>query len=328
MEMIIKENWFKQTCASLIYKEQKPFTTKREINWKFLSMLGMFFVSLIILVVIFTPQSVPIQEVFHEKTQGGTVVTTSENNPTDQTTDQLQRGNVNLQNVHGSLDHMYAPSLSDGGNNSNSEGRERNATMILARSGNDAKIQLFAGTRIFIKLTDKLIVSSQSMPMVGIVTRDVIHEDDLAIPQSAKVLGSVSFDDTSERANINLTSIIFPDGRERQLSAVAIGGDEQVGVNGIVKSNALQNTVGQSLTRFIGAYAQGSMSAGQFGAQGGGSQNGLRNAVAATAEDRANAYAEDMKKQKKWIELSHRTQFIAVLNQSFIYREPGNTYGR
>lgn len=328
MEMSIKTFSFKKLLDDLLYKEQKPFTNKREINWKFLSKLGITLVVIVVLVVIFTPEKVPIQEVFSEKTQSGSVITTSENNPTDQTTDQLQKGSVNLQSVHSSLDHMYAPNSGGGGYGGGSGGKERNAAMILARSGNDAKIQLSAGTRIFIKLSDKVIVSTQSMPVVGLVIRDVTHEDDLAIPQGSKVLGSASFDDGSERANINLTSIIFPDGRERQLSAVAIGGDEQVGVNGNVKSNAVQNTIGQTLTRFIGAYAQGSMSTGQFGAQAGGYQNGMRNAIGATAEDRANAFAEDMKKQKKWIELSYGTQFIAVLNQSFIYREPGNTNGR
>lgn len=312
---------------SMIYKEQKPFTNKREVNWKLLSILGIASVLVVIIVVIFIPQPEPLKDVFHEKTQDGSVVTTAENNPTEQTADQFQRGNVNIENVHTSLDHLYAPTSGGGGNFGNSGGKERNATMILTRSGNDAKNQLSAGTRIFIKLTDKIIVSTQALPLVGIVTKDVIHDDEIAIPQGSKILGSVSFDDSSERASINLTHVIFPDGRERQISAVAIGGDEQVGVEGNIKSNAIQNTVGLALTRFVGAYSQGSMSTGQFGAQAGGSKNGIKSAISATAEDRANAFAEDMKKQKKWIELSYGTQFMAVMSQSFIYREPGGTNG-
>jgi hypothetical protein len=69
------------------------------------------------------------------------------------------------------------------------------------------------------------------------------------------------------------------------------------------------------------------MSTGQFGAQTGGRNNGIKSAISATAEDRANVYAEDMKKQKKWIELSYGTQFIAILNQSFIFKEPGGING-
>lgn len=310
----------------LIYKEEKPFTQKREINWKFISNLGIVTLVLLIMAVILKPLNVPNQEVFHEKTQSGTVVKKTENNPTEQTADQFQKGSVNLQNVHSSLDHMYAPTTGGGGQVGQSERKERNAPMILARSGNDIKNQLSAGTRIFIRLIDKIIVSTQALPLVGIITKDVTHDDELAIPQGSKVLGSVSFDDNSERANINLTNIIFPDGRERQISAVAIGADEQLGVEGNIKSNAFQNSAGLALSRFIGAYAQGSMSSGQLGAQSGGNQNGMKNAISATAEDRANAYADDMKKQKKWIELTSGTQFMAILNQYFIYREPGGIY--
>lgn len=317
---------FKKIMDDFLFKEKKPFTNKRDYNWDFLFKLAGGITFIVIGALLFWPEKKPLQEVFHEKTQNGSVISTSENDPTAQTTEQIQSGSVNLQSVHSSLDHLYAPS--SGGIGGGTGGRERNAAMILARSGNDAKIQLSAGTRIFVSLTDKVIVSNQAMPMMGIVVKDVIHDDDLAIPQGSKVLGSVSFDESSERANVTVTSIIFPDGRERQLSAIGIGSDEQVGVDGNVRSTAVQNTIGQTLTRFIGAYAQGSMSTGQFGAQAGGYQNGVKNAIAATAEDRANAFAEDMKKQKKWIELSYGTQFMAVLNQSFIYREPGNTYGR
>jgi hypothetical protein len=316
----------RKTFNDLIYKEQKPFTNKREVNWKFLSKLGIASVLFVILAVIFTPPKEPIQEVFHENTQAGGVITSTENNPTEQTTEQFQKGNVNLQTVPTSLDHLYAPS--GGGLSQNgSGGKERNATMILSRSGNDAKNQLSAGTRIFVKLVDKIIVSTQAMPLVGIVMKDVTHDNELAIPQGAKIQGSVTFDDSLERATINLTSIIFPDGRERQISAVAIGEDEQLGVEGNIKSNAFQNAAGLALTRFVGAYAQGSMSSGQLGEQSGGNKNGIKNAISATAEDRANAYADDMKKAKKWIELTNRTQFTAVLNQSFIYKEPGGIYG-
>lgn len=315
----------KNILKDLTYKEEKPFTNKREINWKFLSKLGIASVIFVVMAVIVTPQKEPAQEVFHEKTQSGSVITSTENNPTEQTTEQFQKGSVNLQTVPTSLDHLYAPS-GGGLYQKSSGGKERNASMILSRSGNDARNQLSAGTRIFIRLTDKIIVSTQAMPLIGIVMKDVNHEDVLAIPQGSRVQGSVSFDDGLERATISLTSIIFPDGRERQISAVAIGADEQLGVEGNIKSNAFQNTAGLALTRFIGAYAQGSMSSGQLGAQSGGSQNGMKNAISATAEDRASAYAEDMKKQKKWIELTNGTQFMAVLNQSFIYREPGGTY--
>jgi type IV secretory pathway VirB10-like protein len=317
----------KISFKDMIYKEENPHTDKREINWKRIAKFGFFLTSLFILIMVLIPVKAPTQAIFHESTQAGSVISTSENNPTDETTAQFQNGNANLQGVPSSLDHSISPVSNGGSRGHGLGGKERNATMILARSGTDSKSQLSAGTRIFIRLTDKIIVTNQAMPMVGIITKDVTSENELAIPQGSKILGSVSFDDSIERASINLTNVIFPDGRERQISAIAIGADEQIGVEGNIKSNAILNTAGLALTRFIGSYAQGSMSTGQFGAQTGGRNNGIKSAISATAEDRANVYAEDMKKQKKWIELSYGTQFIAILNQSFIFKEPGGING-
>ena len=90
----------------------------------------------------------------------------------------------------------------------------------------------------------------------------------------------------------------------------------------------MKNAVGQTLTRFVGAYAAGSMNTGMLGANQGGHENGLRNAVAQTATDRANAMGEDLQKERKWIELDGGTETTAVLSQPFTFRDAGATYGR
>jgi type IV secretory pathway VirB10-like protein len=166
------------------------------------------------------------------------------------------------------------------------------------------------------------------MPVIGIVSKDVLQEGELAIPQGAKLFGEASFNDSTERADIAWRAIQLPDGRGRQISALGVGLDSQIGVEGRVHSEALKNAVGQTLTRFIGAYAEGSMQRGVLGASEGGSENGLKNAIAATAKDRAEAWAETMKKEKKWIEIDAGQEVSAVLTQAFPFREPGNTNGR
>ena len=161
-----------------------------------------------------------------------------------------------------------------------------------------------------------------------IVSKDVASDNGTAIPSGSKVLGDASFDSDSDRATINWRSIILPDGRERPFSAVGVGRDGQVGVGGRVRSDGMKNAAGQTLTRFVGAYAAGSMSTGMLGANQGGHDNGLRNAVAQTATDRANAMGEDLQKERKWIELDSGAETFAVLNQPFTFRDAGATYGR
>ena len=70
------------------------------------------------------------------------------------------------------------------------------------------------------------------------------------------------------------------------------------------------------------------MNTGMLGANQGGHENGLRNAVAQTATDRANAMGEDLQKERKWIELDGGTETTAVLSQPFTFRDAGATYGR
>jgi hypothetical protein len=65
-----------------------------------------------------------------------------------------------------------------------------------------------------------------------------------------------------------------------------------------------------------------------LGATQGGVQNGLDNAVAKTAQDRANAFGEDMKKEHQWIDLQAGTPVVAVLSQSFVFRDPGAMNGK
>src|SRR5690606_25733382 len=187
---------------------------------------------------------------------------------------------VNVRQVHGSLDYLYRPSGTGGGGKSTPD---RNSSMILSRSGQDSRTQLSAGTRVSIQLTSKVTIANQGMPVVGIVSQDVASESGTAIESGSKVLGDASFDSDSERATITWRSIIMRDGRERPFSAIGVGRDGQVGVNGKVHSDGVKNAVGQTLTRFVGAYAAGSMSTGMLGANQGGHTNGLRNAVAQTA---------------------------------------------
>ena len=67
------------------------------------------------------------------------------------------------------------------------------------------------------------------------------------------------------KITIRLQSVQFPNGAMKPISGIGVGSDGQVGVEGEVHSEAVKNTVGQTLTRFVGAYAEGSMQRGALG---------------------------------------------------------------
>jgi len=305
-------------------KDPVPFAAKREVNWKAVKITGVLVTMLGIVVLLLLPTPSPEQSTYHEKAESGSIRTVStDSNPSETTLSQFEQARLGMGTVPRNPDFIYGPPANGGSSRS---GGDRNSSMIVARSGVDLKTQIPPGSRLRLKLLDSAIVSDASMPVIGVVISDYVHDDRLAIPAGTKIFGEVSFDDGNERAQFFWKSLQTPDGRERSFSAVSIDQDGQTGVQGKIHSEALKNTAGQTLTRFIGAYAEGSMQRGALGGNPGGDDNGWKNAIAETAKDRAETWAEGMKKEKKWIELRAGTEFFAVLKEPFTFRDPGGAY--
>lgn len=315
----------KDKFAGFFLKENIPFTSKREIDWGIVKKCALVSLGIGVVVLLLLPAPEPEQTVFHERADGrsGMSVSAQESDPTQDTLVQLQRERSVVNTTPRSMDGYY-----QSGGPGQSVNDDRSSSMILNRSGQDSRNQIPAGSQIRLRLSQKVVVSAQAVPVIGVVSADFVHEGSVAVPEGSRIFGEVSFDEGSDRARIDLKSIQLSDGRERQISAVGIGRDGQAGVDGKVHSEALKNTVGQTLTRFVGAYAAGSMQRGALGSNEGGSDNGWKNAIAETAKDRAENWAEDLKKEKRWVEIASGTEFRAVLTQSFIFRDPGAIGGR
>lgn len=329
MEAMIKGD-FGMNLPNILLLEAKPFTARREINWFRVKVASGGLILLLIVTLLFLPSGEVEQRSFHEKTGKGGVVSNYgiESDPTQETLNQIQESQAGMRQVHDSLDHLYRPDTPSGSGGGSPGVSDKNSSMILTRGGNDSRSQLSAGTKLSVKLSTGMTISNQPMPVTGIVAKDVLAESGVAIPSGSKLLGDASFDEGNERATIQWRAIILPGGRERPFSAIGVGRDGQVGVEGIVHSDGVKNAVGQTLTRFVGAYAAGSMNTGVFGANQGGHKNGLRNAVAQTATDQANDMGEEMQKERKWIELRGGTETTAVINQSYTFRDAGAFYGQ
>ena len=93
-------------------KEPKPFTSKREVNWSKVQTWAISLVGVLILGLLVMPTSEPEQDTFHEKAERGSLAKAipAENDPTQETIRQLQESQVNVKQVHGSLDYLYRPS--------------------------------------------------------------------------------------------------------------------------------------------------------------------------------------------------------------------------
>lgn len=310
-------------------KDAKPFTTKRDVNWFRVKVVGGTLILAVVMIILLWPSSQPEQVVFHEKAvnAGSMGATSSEQgDPTQETVRQIQDAKVNSHQVHSSLDYLYKPDrvtrIGGGAGATN-----KNAGMILARNGFDSRTQLPPGTRMQVRLIQGATVAEQAVPVIGIVLREVQADYGVAIPAGSKVLGEVSFNSNADKVNLIWKSIILPDRRERPFSAIGMDSDGHSGLAARIRSESVKNAIGQTLTKFVGAYAAGSMNTGAFGANPGGGKNGLRNAIAETATERANAMGEELQKERKWAELESGLEVMAVLSQPFSFRDPGGAHG-
>lgn len=303
--MAVNDNFLKR----IFFSERVPFSEKRDVNWKAVKWVVLIAITSFVLVVLVLPSSP--EEKPPEEVQASV--------PARREADQLEREMIPTSK---DLSAYYASSRGGGGS-----APTRESAMVVSRQGLDYRTQLPPGTRIPVRLVQGAIVSSDSMPIVAIVTGDVSTETGIAIERGSKVFGEASYDDSGDVAQVVWTSIQLADGRERKMTAIGVSLSGHVGVQGRVHSKRAQNIAGSTISRFVGAYAEGSMTRGVLGHSKGGAENGLKSAVAETAKDQADSYASDLKREKRWIELETGSDSLVVLKQPFAFRDPGS-YGR
>lgn len=318
--------------SKFFLKEEKPFADKRDLDIEKLMKLGGILIVLAVVLLIAWPTTVPEATVFNERRDSLGRVIEGSSDIQDNTFSQFKDSQAAARDPSRSVPTLSQLMGGDvyggggGGTGSGSSGsRSVGASMILMRSGFDAKTQLSQGTRIEIRIPQAMSLSSNGMmPVRGIVLRDVENESSIAIPRNSEVLGEASFDASSGRAQIIWKQLIFPDGRMRELAALGVGRDGRAGIEGKVHSGAAKETTGKVLSHFIGGFAEGSITRGQSGESEGGYQNGFKNAVSKTAQDQAESWAEDLKKTNPWMEIKADTLSVAILTEAFAFREAGS----
>ena len=319
---------------SYLLKEKRFLSSKKEVNWIFLKQSLIVGICLTVVVLLALPETKSDNKEFYSQTSDkiepikNTQSSSDENNPSLDTWNQMKQSQSTASSALKSVD-AYSGYLSGGstysGRSSHQE-KNYNSNMILSRNGGDANTSLPAGTSLKILIQNSVTVSDVQMPVIGTVTQDVLHGSVLAIPSGSKIYGRASFDESTEKAQIVWESIAMSDSRSRQIQALAVTNDGQSGVYGSVKSNTYKNITGHMITRFVGAYAEGSIERSVLGVSTGGAENGLKQAISETAKDQAEQWGNDLKKEKKWVEISANTKSEAIITTPFQFKDVGVTY--
>ncbi|MCB9072291.1 MAG: hypothetical protein H6623_01620 [Bdellovibrionaceae bacterium] len=308
-----------EIVKNIFLKDPLPFTEKRDLNWPLIKKLSIFGVIALVLVLLVLPEPEAQVESFSEERPQTLAERESEiEKINNDTLDLLSKGQSRNSPSKG-LNHLYGAQASDSSKHSSS--------MVIARTDLNSGNTMPMSSTIPLTISTDVKVEGSQIPIMALVTNDVYYKESLAIPKGSSMFGHASVSE-SDRVHIDWSLVQFANGEEKKIQATSMGFDGRIDIPGESHGNGVTNAFGHTLSKVVAAYAEGSKETGPLGANRGGHTNGVRNAVAETARDRSEAWAQDLQKQVRWITLKAGTNFHALVTQPFVFRDPGATYGQ
>ena len=98
----------------------------------------------------------------------------------------------------------------------------------------DLRLGLPSGTKIPALLLDRVLSFNVQAPVQAITSKDFRVGDKIVIPKNSRFLGEADVVKSLDRINVRFDLLIFPDGREIKVRALALSEDGAAGIQGKV----------------------------------------------------------------------------------------------
>jgi len=200
--------------------------------------------------------------------------------------------------------------------------RQYGASQLVRRGeGNDGD-KLPMGSTIPAKLLNSVLSSDTNSPVMAEISEEIYWKNSVMIPAGTKAIGQGMLDDGTERLQVRFHTLVYPEGQQHSISALALLGDGSSGIAGDFHSRTFPKQAGRFAGTFIGGLAQGLKdkdSRGQAGIifEPGSLKNGLLNGIAASSLDQANSLAQDSERLKPYLEVPGGTTFLLYLEREY-----------
>lgn len=133
-----------------------------------------------------------------------------------------------------------------------------------SKSSKSEPLGIPSGTRIPALLSNRIFSFNVEAPVIALIDRDFKWKDKVVIPKGTKFLGEASVVKSIDRINVSFNTLIFPDGKEVKVRAMALSPDGAGGIKGKVQKHrdikALK-AVGETLLGGVSLFAGGVRSA-------------------------------------------------------------------
>jgi len=236
----------KEHVLKIVLKERIPFVEKREINWPIIAKLSGIFLFILIVILLCLPEtqgqteefSGELEKKFEKRSEPGS--DSREKTPSEEALILLSPDKTRFKNEANSLKgEFWQEGISTSGSKTGeANSRERSGGMIIVPPGKNGRNQLAQGLKLKVRLSESILISQSSVPVIGIITKDVWVESGLAIPEGTRIFGDLSFEESSKRVKGSFHSLEEPGGRQRALTGVALGLDGHLGLTGRVHSDS------------------------------------------------------------------------------------------
>ena len=201
-------------------------------------------------------------------------------------------------------------------------GRQYNATQIIQR-GTSAADVLPIGTQIQVQLLGRVESTDSNSPVTAVILQDALSPvDALVIPKGTKVIGSGHLDGQRERLQVQFNTLVFPEGEQYSVSALATMPDGSSGLAGDFSSGEFRKNASQFIGTFVGGLANGlkdRTTVGQIGIpfEPGSLKNGVLNGVADSSANYAKSSSEKFGQVSASISIPSGTSFVLYLTREF-----------
>lgn len=198
--------------------------------------------------------------------------------------------------------------------------RQYSASQVVKRG--DSTNKLPTGSVIKASLVNTIVSTDANSPAIAQITEDIYWKSSLIIPRGAKAIGQGVLDDSTERLQIRFNTLVFPEGEQHSISALALLPDGSSGISGDFHSRRFPKQAGRFVGTFIGGLAQGLKDKDTHGQSGivfepGSLKNGILNGIANSSVDQANSITQNSERLKPYLQVSQGTAFLIYLEKEF-----------
>jgi hypothetical protein len=202
--------------------------------------------------------------------------------------------------------------------------RQYSASQLIGSDGTNPSGAdvLPLGSRILARLDDQLHSTETMTPAIATILDDGADPNgSVVVPAGTKAFGQASFDNSTQRMQIRFHTLVFADGHQSPISAIALFSDGSAGLVGSYHSSSGMQQAGRFISQFISGLAGGmrekQVTVGGQAFDKGTFKNGLLTGTADAASDQSRRIGQEMEGTKPYLEVPGGTEFQLFLDKEF-----------